>query len=91
MVDPHAVVLLPGTGLIIPVAVKNLCRMAGAQSVCKAVMAQAVEGSAAFRPGKSVALPSRRVVAVDILRDHIEISAQNNWHFRCQHLAGTGA
>ena len=65
--------------------------MAGAQRVGIAVMAQAEEGGARLRPGEGVALPPRRVVTVDILRDDIEVATKHHRHFTVQKGGGTGA
>ena len=90
MIDAYAIVLLPGTSLIIPVAVHHLARMTGANGIGVACIFKLHEFSAAFWPGEGVALPSWRIIAIDVLRNDVEVTGKNNRHLACQKLCGTG-
>ena len=54
-------------------------------------MADAGKGGAALVTGEGVAFPAGRIVAVDILRDHVEIPTKDDRHFRCQQMRGPRA
>ena len=65
--------------------------MTGADGVGIAGIFQLHEFGTAFRPSEGVTLPSRGVIAVDILWDDIEVAGQNNRHFGGEKFGGTGA
>ena len=78
MVNAHPVIALPCTGLIIPISIDDIIRVAGAQGVAIARIGEAPKGFSGFRPGQGIALPTQRVITIPIIRYHIEITAKND-------------
>src|SRR5690554_599737 len=91
MVDPNAVVSLPGAGLVVPEGVSvGRIRVEGAVGVRVAEMKNGAEGSAAFWPEKSVISPGVRIMAVDRLGNDVPVSAQHDSLLQAQQLTGPG-
>ncbi len=86
MVDPDAVVLLPGAGLVIPERV--LAGLVGdrAQGVGQAEVQQRLEAFPCGRQEQRVIGPGGGVVHVAGLRDDVEIAGQDELLFRFKML-----
>lgn len=87
MIDTNAVVLLPGTCLIIPERVK-LCRIRrGTDRIGQAQIFQRLECGAGLRQEKRVRGPDRRVEAIMRMRNDIIVTCQNKRFFKASRSA----
>ena len=84
MVNPDAVITLPGPGLIIPVAVLGPMRVNGTDGVCITQIEQAEKGGPAVRMPKRITCPSGRVISINFLRNDIIVPGQYHRRFRGQ-------
>jgi hypothetical protein len=88
MIDADAVVLGPGTGLVVPECVGFGFVIDGTQGVGKAEILELPEGIAGFGTKQCVALPDLGVVAIDRLGNDIVVAGKNQWLLQRQAVFG---
>src|SRR5690348_10047427 len=76
VVDADAVVLLPGTRLIVPERVDAGTRRGSPDSVCQSESEEAPKLGACLRQEQGVIDPDLRVLGIDRRRNDVEIAGQ---------------
>ena len=82
MVDPQPLILWPAARLIIPKAIGAAgIGVEGAEGITIAKIENSAKLGAAFGTEQGIATPAFGVEHVLVLRDNVEITAKDNWHF----------
>ena len=81
MINPNAIVLLPGTSLIVPERECFRRFAAGPDCFGQAEVGQGTEALLTLRLKESVFQPVLRVLGIHRIGDHIVVSQQQEWRF----------